>query len=289
MLIQPYQLDELRFAFCYRVYYRWLTHRSKPQRKLRNLSQAALESLLQPYGIHVLEASATDREIRVLVSLSPSESVAVAASKMKGRVSVWLREQLGLQQAEKLLSRGYFACTTGHSTTDAVDQYLDRQGEHHGYADRARPPVFVQRYPLSPADTGRLRTDHAVTLLQIHVVLASWLRRGVFTATAAEAVAKGWRRLDGAWAVEKVSFVPDHVHLAAQLHPGVSPAELVVTLMNDAQQTIWNDFDWLAIEAKALRLWQPSAYVGSYGDLQSAKIASYVRSWEAEAKEERGA
>jgi hypothetical protein len=36
----------------------------------------------------------------------------------------------------------------------------------------------------------------------------------------------------------------------------------------------------IVTQARVERLWQPGAYIGSYGDLQSAKIAAYVRQWE---------
>ena len=48
-------------------------------------------------------------------------------------------------------------------------------------------------------------------------------------------------------ALVKVSFVPDHVHLALKMHPSVAPAEVVTTLMNSAQELVWRDFDHLAI------------------------------------------
>lgn len=90
----------------------------------------------------------------------PSETVAAAASKMKGRVSKWLQGRIEGHHAEKLLSGGYFACTTGETTTEAVSQYLENQGEHHGYMSRLCPPVFVQHCPLQPADEQRLNAKH---------------------------------------------------------------------------------------------------------------------------------
>ena len=39
-------------------------------------------------------------------------------------------------------------------------------------------------------------------------------------------------------AIIKVSFVPDHVHLAIRLHPTVSPAQVVAALMNAAQDIV---------------------------------------------------
>jgi putative transposase len=284
MLIQPYHLEELKFAWCYRVYFRWRTHRATAQPALAKLNVKTLDSLLQPYDVKILEASANKMDVKVLASLLPTEIVAGCVSKTKGRVSKWLRDELALPGPRKLLSRGYFACTTGKSSAQAIHEYLDSQGEHHGYMSRPRPPVFVKSYPLTSDDEQRLRANHAVTMLRFHVVLCAWRRKGVLSRPAAEAIAEHWRVLQGEYpmAIEKVSFVPDHVHLAVDVHPSLAPAKIVVALMNASQELMWNEFADSVVGAAVERLWQPSAYIGSYGDLESAKIASYVRTWEQE-------
>ena len=285
MLIQPYQRDELTFAWCYRVYYRWRTHRAAPQPALAKLDGATLGALLQDYDVHVLEATASEMDVKLLASLLPTETVAAGVSKAKGRVSKWLREQLHLQNPQKLLSRGYFASTAGQSTAEAVQRYLEQQSEHHGYASRVHPPVFVQRYPITAADDERLSAERAVTNLQLHIVLATWRRKGVFGGAEGSATAARWRQMQDelAMALEKVSFVPDHMHLAVRIHPSVSPAQMVIALMNAAQELLWSDFPDAVIRAGVPRLWQPSAYIGAFGDLESAKIAAYVRQWEEQA------
>jgi REP element-mobilizing transposase RayT len=284
VLRQPYSPEEIHIAWCYRVYYRWRTHRASLQPALARLDRDTLDSLVRDYGIHVLETSASATDVKVLASLSPAETVAACASKMKGRVTKWLRARSNAPSAQKLLGRGYFACTTGTSTAQAVQGYLDAQGEHHGYMERAAPPVFVARYPTTPDDECRLSTDHAVTVLQFHIVLSTWQRKGVFGRRTAEAVADCWRRLQShePMFVEKVSFLPDHVHLAVRLHPSMSPLSIIVALMNVAQNLMWDEFGDTVIHAGVERLWQPSAYLGSYGNLESAKIAAYVRKWDAE-------
>jgi hypothetical protein len=55
---------------------------------------------------------------------------------------------------------------------------------------------------------------------------------------------------------------------------------MVVEPMNAAQELPWRDFADSVIHAGVERLWQTSAYIGAYGDLESAKIASCVRRWE---------
>jgi REP element-mobilizing transposase RayT len=283
MLIQPYRLDELNFAFCYRVFYRWRTHRASPRPALARLDRATLDALLQEYGIHVLEASATETDVKVLASLVPTETVAACASKMKGRVSKWLRGQLQPASDDKLLGRGYFAAATGTTNADAVLAYLQRQGEHHGYESRPLPPVFVASYSQAMEDEQRLNAKHAATVLRLHVVLSTCMRKGVFGKAEAEAVANRWRLLQrqGQYFIEKVSFVPDHVHLAMRVHPSLAPAHAVLALMNAAQELVWKEFASSVIRARAERLWQPGAYIGSFGELESAKIAAYVRRFEA--------
>ncbi len=284
MLIQPYQSDELEFAWCYRVYLRCKTYRARVQPVLAGLTCEALQSCLAPYDVHILEASADSTSVLALASLLPAETVAAFAGKLKGRISKWLRERLALDQPENLLSKGYFASTAGQSSAETVEQYLEKQGEHHRYLSRRHPPVFVKTFPITPADEQRLSAVHAVTILQLHVVLSTWRRKGVFAQSSAEATTQCWRELQEQtrFVLQKVSFVPDHVHLAVRLHPSVSPAELVVALMNASQEMMWSDFDDVVIRAGVERLWQPSAYIGSYGELESKKIGAYVRRWHRE-------
>lgn len=286
MLIQPYTPEELNFAYSYRVYFRTRTHRRKPNVTLSKLTKDALDSLLKPYNIHLLELATSSIEIRALASLLPTESVAIAASKWKGRVSKWLTDQ-GANQSVKHLARGYFAVTSGASTTDAISAYLEKQGEHHGYSDRVRPPTFVRNYAASQEGESVLQTDHAVSWLRFHVVLATWRRRGVFGQASAEVVAECWQDLQSECRVriDKVSFLPDHVHLALTMHPAATPAGVITGLMNAAQETMWREFDRAVIQAGVERLWQPSAYVGSFGDLTSNAIGTYVRQWEEDTTE----
>ena len=231
-----YTLGELRFAYCYHVYLRWSTHRLHPYPPLSQLDQPTLGTLVEPFGLHVLSCESRPTEVRVLVSLRPEESVSACASKLKGQTSRWLRGVLGLAQPLNLLSKGYFACTSGKSERQQVERYLSEQGEHHGYANRVRPPLFVEEMDITAADEARLQANHAYAVLQFHLVLATWRRRGVFAADEARAVTAAWRELQGPrrFTLRKVSFLPDHVHIAARLHPGESPAAFVVPLMNEA-------------------------------------------------------
>ncbi|MBX3421704.1 MAG: IS200/IS605 family transposase [Pirellulaceae bacterium] len=285
MRIYPYTLEELHFAWCHRVYFHFRSHRRKPLQQLARLDQATLSSLLEPYDIQLLELSTDAVNVRLLVSLTATETTSTAASKIKGRLSKWLSDQTPPTSSEKLrhLCRGYFAVTTGGTTSDDVSHYLDRQPAHHGYESRVRPPVFVQRYELAQEQQQQLlEAVHAMTSLRFHLVLASSWRHGVFHRESGSAVAERWCKLQTTlrFLLLKVSIVPDHVHIAVAVHPAVSLATVVVELMNSAQELMWQRYSANVIQAKLDRLWQPSAYVGSFGDLRSPAIAAYVRNWQ---------
>jgi REP element-mobilizing transposase RayT len=196
MLILPYCLDELHFAYCYHAYFRWNTHRLRSWSALARLDQATLQPLVGPLSLQVLECTSGPTEVRALVSLQPQEPVSVCASKLKGQTSKWLRTALGAQAPGHLLSKGYFACTSGKSEAAAVAHYLEGQGEHHGYSNRVIPPLFVASYSLTEEVETRLQANHAHTLVQFHVVLATWRRHGVFSEVEGRAVAERWRILE---------------------------------------------------------------------------------------------
>lgn len=279
MYVPPYRLDELRVAYQCHVYYRWHTHYRRSIPELRLL---ATEHLIGTHPeIHLLNLEPTDREIALLASFRPSESVTSGAGKLKGAASKSLRQLLGLSHPEKLLGGGYFACTTGAATADQLHRYLDQQGIHHGYGGVINPPVFLQSWPLTDRDIESLQAVHAVTHLRWHFVFSTWDRKGVFTRAAAQAVTEDWRELAASQQVRfiKVSWVADHVHLALAAHPSVVPEQLVTLLLNRSQDLMVGRFDHLVIQAGSPRMWCPGAYVGTYGDLANAQIQAYLKRW----------
>ena len=283
MFLPPVIPSNLHLAFTYKVYLRWHTHRLRPLPALAELSLAEAQEFAAPAGIRILELRADERNLLVLVSLLPTESVSVCASKLKGRLSKWLRMRSGLSEAESLLGRGYFACTSGHNTKADVTGYLDKQPAHHGYARRVLPPVFIKEWAPAPADDERLNPAHAMAALQFHVVLAVANRHGVFGDESGPVIAEDWRILgkEEKFFLLKVSFVPDHIHVAVRTHPAVVPVELVAKLMNAAQERMLREFPEHLIQAELSRLWPDGAYVGGYGDITAGRVQGYMRKWEA--------
>ena len=281
MRIQPYVSTELQFAYAYHIYFRWQTWRRRAINVLSEFDQVEFQSLADEFNIHVLEMKASSTDLACLLSLRPSDSVSVVASKLKGRLSKWIGQHRPVGPPMKSLKAGYFACSSGKSTAAQIEQYLETQGTHHGYERHARPPVYVMEWPIANESIDWLEATHSRSIVNFHGVLATTNRMGVFTATASEAVAARWRETerDLKYFLRKVSFLPDHVHLAVRVHASVVPAELLLSLMNVAQEVMFDSFSHLVIRAKVDRIWQPSAYLGSYGELASPMIQKYIRSW----------
>ena len=138
---------------------------------------------------------------------------------------------------------------------------------------------------MGPFSNGRhtLESAHAVAVLDYHMVFAVASRHGVFGSESGPVIAEDWRRheSDGKFALLKVSFVPDHIHLAVRMHPAAVPEELAAFLMNRAQERMLRDFPEHLITAGVQRLWPGSAYAGSYGDITAGHVLGYMRKWEA--------
>jgi REP element-mobilizing transposase RayT len=280
MKLYTYDPHELHFAFCYRVYFSCRTYRGKPIPLLAELQRIALAGLLHSYNIRVLVCATNETDLRCIVSLQPIETISACAGKLKGRVSKWLHDELSRTSATPLLSKGYFACTAGKARSKTIERYLSLQSEHHGYSKRALPPIFVAQYPLSEKDEARISPKHAVVIAKFHLVFSTSGRRGIIGSRQGQRIADKWREVQEALriALIKVSFVPDHVHIAVRSHPSISPASIAAVLMNSAQEVMKDEL----IHAGVNRLWMNSAYIGAYGDFSSPQMRKFIEAWAGE-------
>jgi putative transposase len=276
MFLPTYTRDELKFAYTYRVYLRWQTYRLRHVAGTHKLSRSDVRVIGAKYGIRILRAEWDDTDFIVMASLKPTETVSACASKLKGQLSKRLREFADTDAP--ILGKGYFACTLGENTEDAVEKYLARQDAHHGYANRVRSPVLT----ITPnPEANHLQPAHARAYVHLHVVLVTWGRKGVFASPESRPVFEHWESLQEAkrFVIRKASFLPDHVHLAIQIHPSVNPSALVTDLMNAAQDLMHHELPESLIRAGVDRLWQPSAYFGSFGQLREGELRKYLDDW----------
>ena len=202
----------------------------------------------------------------------------MSASKLKGATSKLVRQLAGVRGDDKLLATGYFAATSGKATSRQLDKYLDSQSIHHGYESRARPPTYVRQWPIEPDEEAWLEPKHSHARIQWHIVLATWDRKGTFSRGEAAAVCQDWEERLRHWRLRlrKVSFLPDHVHVALRTHPSVAPAEVALELMNRSQDLMVERFSEALIPTGSPRVWKPSAYIGSYGDLSTRMMQAYM-------------
>src|SRR5262249_51929835 len=154
----------------------------------------------------------------------------------------------------------------------AVRRYLDQQAEHHGYSKRALPPVFrySARQPIA------LTAAHATFELTHHLVLATEHRRGVFTAGIGAELGSYWLKVAAkhGFAIERISVLPDHVHLLVRTVPRLSIEACALALMNNGQHFVARQFPEALITAGLNQLWQPSAYAGATGTVTTARCQS---------------
>jgi putative transposase len=173
-------------------------------------------------------------------------------------------------------ARGYLARSSGHIRTSAVRHYLEQQATHHGYANRVLPPVFKYRSRTKAV----LRAAHACFDLSHHLVFSTQQRKGVFTSAAGEALTGYWLGVAAKreFAIDQISIVPDHVHLIVRIVPKMSIEEVALSLMNNGQYFIGEQYQELLIESGVNQLWNGSAYAGTCGEMTTALMMKWLAS-----------
>jgi putative transposase len=124
-----------------------------------------------------------------------------------------------------------------------------------------------------------LATAHASFDLSHHVVLETSFRHGVFHYRTGEALVNYWLGVADhqGFAVDRATVLPDHVHLIVRITPKLCIEQAVLSLMNNGQYFIAKHFPGELIQAKIDQLWQPSAYVGTCGELTTALLKAFLR------------
>jgi len=251
------------------------THRRK---KLFASSQR-LDALLKElsfigerHGYHLLERKGYDNNLRCLFSLRPADSISKTLQTIKTNLARELRSRFELELP--VWANGFLAHSVGKTRIDMVKNYLASQAEHHGYASRARSPVFR----FVARDRVVLTAAHSVFDLSHHVVLSTQYRKGVFASRAGEGLVGYWNRVaaKNGFAIDSATVVPDHVHLLVRIMPKMSIEDCVLSLMNNGQHWLGKHFPDLLVEAGVSQVWQRSAYAGTTGRVTTALIKSFL-------------
>jgi putative transposase len=274
MFLEPFKEISWAFQLHYHICFR--THRRRPFFDDQGMTKAVLQALADMCEIndfHLIEKDCRSDHIQLLLSLRPKQIISDALKKLKGRSSAVLCKEFGIDPP--VWARGYLARTTGRVRKQAVQRYLESQAEHHGYTKRALPPVFKFRF-IEPAV---LKTAHASFDLSHHVVLSTKYRRSLFGSKIGEELANYWAKVAArrGFALDQVTVLPDHIHLLVRITPKTSVEDVILSLMNNGQHFLAQNFPVCLVEAKIDQVWQPSAYVGTCGELTTALLKAFLR------------
>jgi putative transposase len=269
MFLTPYThltwAYQLHYHLCFR------THRRRPHITEQLFTQT-VKSICSTHDYHLLKTKLALPNAQLLLSLRPNNRISDVLKKLKGESSTLLCRESGI--AAPLWARGYLARSTGRAKASAVQQYLETQAEHHGYAHRFLPPVFRYRAAIPKM----LAVAHASFDLKHHLVLGTKFRRGIFDSKLGEALVKYWLRVASKhrFAVDQATVVPDHSHLIVRVTPKMSIEECALLLMNNGQYFVGKHYPERLIQARLDQLWQPSAYAGTCGELSTRLLKRFL-------------
>lgn len=273
MFLTPY--THLRWAYQLHYHLCFRTHRRRRSINEQMLRRT-LDSVCLAHGYRLLQMKLVAPNTQLILSLQPQHRISDVMKIVKGESSAVLCRELGI--APPLWARGYLARSTGQARASAVEKYLETQAEHHGYAQRLRPPVFRYRAAVPKI----LTAAHASFDLKHHVVFGTTFRGGMFDSKVGRALVEYWLRVAAKhrFALDQATVVPDHVHLLVRITPKMSIEECALLLMNNGQHFVGKYWPERLIEAKVDQLWQASAYAGTCGDLSTALLKRFLENEE---------
>ena len=267
MFLTPFKT--LTWAYQLHYYVCFRTHRrSKSLPLIERLLQALLHEICERHGYHLLACKSYPAQLRLLISLRPHQPVAKVIQTIKTNTS---RE---LKLGSRVWARGYLAQSVGRLRISAVRNYLEQQSAHHGYDSRWLPPVYQYRAE-QPVE---LTASHAFFDLSHHLVLSTRWRRGIFNSGIGRALTDYWLRVAAKrrFAIDRVSTVPDHIHMIVRIVPSMSIEECALLLMNNGQYFMAKTYPQLLIQARVDQLWQSSAYAGTCGRYTTALMQRWL-------------
>ncbi|HKV38765.1 MAG TPA: IS200/IS605 family transposase [Blastocatellia bacterium] len=260
----------LHYYICFRAYHR---HRLFGEAERAKQMAVLLQEVCSNHDYHLLQQKVYPNHVRMLVSLRPDQTVSKVVQTVRGNSSREFARCFNLKTSP--WARGYLARSVGRITTQAVSRYLTSQPVHHGYASRVLPPVYRYR---AEAGAVQLSAAHASFDLNHHFVFSTSYRRSVFGSRMGEAVAQYWLKVAAkhGFAIDQVSFVPDHVHLLVRAKPKQSVEDCALAQLNNSQHFVGTRYPAALIEAGINNLWAPGAYVGTCGRVTTAEVKSFL-------------
>jgi putative transposase len=262
---------QLHYYLCFRTHRRRTLFSSEP---CADLLSELIQEISANHDYHLLERNSYPTQLRCLLSLQPSQTVAKAVQVLKANSSRELRRSFHL--SVPVWATGYLARSSGAVRISTVREYLDEQPIHHGYESRVLPPVYSYRAPQPQV----LRAQHAAFELSHHLVFSTQYRKGVFGANIGQALSEYWLGVAAKrdFALDQISVVPDHIHLIVRIVPKMSIEQVALLLMNNGQYFIGKRYPELLIQRGMTQLWNASAYAGTCGEITTGLIMKWLQS-----------
>ena len=275
MYLTPY--ETLTWAYQLHYYLCFRTHRRRQLFSSGEIADALkqfVKEISRNHDYHLLDHHTYSNQLRCLLSLRPSQTIAKSVQILKSNSARELARLFAV--STPIWARGYLARSSGHVRTSAVRAYLERQAAHHGYANRILPPVFKYRAQTSSV----LSSAHANFDLSHHLVFSTNQQKAVFTSVTGDALTRYWLTVAARrqFAIDQISIVPDHMHLMVRIVPKTSIEEVALSLLNNGQHFIGKHYPELLIENGIDQLWNASAYAGTCGDITTALIMKWLSS-----------
>jgi putative transposase len=263
---------QLHFYLCFK------SHSLRPVFAGDGISELLNEvsrSVCDRENYHLLESQVSPDHLRFLVSLKPEHTVSNAVNLMKGNMS----RQLGLTLGGKQpwFATGYFARSSGKVGVETVRGYVASQVAHHGYRGKWTEAL---EYRNSRFRSPAFQPAHCVTILTYHLVVATVGRASVFDEAIAPKLfdylnAVGDRH---SFVIDRVSLMPDHIHLVLEASPTKSIQSIVLALMNNTAHWMGQHYWGVLKETDAWGVWQPSFYAGTTGEYTTAQVKRFLGS-----------
>lgn len=231
--------------------------------------------ICQRHDYHLLKSKIHSDHFRCLLSLRPEHDIATVTEKIKANAARECGAQLQHNNlAAPIWARGYLARSVGRMNLNAVKQYIEQQAEHHGYAKRHRPPVYRYRAE-QPVE---LSAAHASFDLNHHLVFSTRYRASVFDSMMGRELGGYWLEVAAKYgfAIDRLTIVPDHVHLLVRTVPKVSLETCVLKLLNNGEYFILKHFPAVLSDEHIDQIWQPSAYAGTCGEVSTALVKYWL-------------
>jgi putative transposase len=268
---------QLHFYLCFKTYRRRPLLIGPDTQSLLN---RVLGEVCVRQDYHLLDTDIDKDNVRLLLSLNPTQSVSESVRFLKGNVSrqfgLAFNDQLKANNSPSVWAQGYFARSSGKTNIEAARAYVDSQASHHGYrGDWTKPLKFRNPNFRSPA----FKFDHLNAILDYHLVIATQNRLPLFDEAMAPhlfdyIITIGQKHN---FAVDRIGLLPDHMHLIIEAVPSVCVQDCVLAILEDTRYWMTTHHRSALKELNAWDVWQPSFYAGTVGEYSTAQVREFLR------------